>query len=123
MCALENERLTPQRKLELVHGMNQAKNIKEYAKRVGVDRSYLYELRREMEQVSLDAWSQKAVGRPSQPPPDPDIMRLKAELEQLDEKAKVWEVRARFSDIILEALESVGALKKTSIHPPIFLRD
>ncbi len=120
---MENERLTPERKLELVLGMHQAKNVKEYAKQVGVDRSYLYELRREMEQVLLEAWSQKAVGRPPQPAPDPEILRLQSELEQLDEKAKVWEVRARFSDIILEALESTGALKKTSVHPPIFLRE
>jgi hypothetical protein len=66
---VENERLTPQRKLELLQGMIQAKNIKEYAEQVGLDRGYLYELRREMEQASLDTWSKKAIGRPPQPAP------------------------------------------------------
>ena len=122
MSTLQNERLSPQRKLELVQGMHQAKNVKEYAEQVGVDRSYLYELRREMEQASLEAWSQRTVGRPSQPPPDQEVVRLQTELEQLDEKATVWEARARFSGIILEALESVGALKKTSSLGPIFLK-
>jgi hypothetical protein len=123
MSTLQNERLTPERKLELMHGMRQAKNVKEYAEQVGVDRSYLYELRQEMDQAALAAWSQKTVGRPPQaPPPDQEVVRLQTELEQLDEKAKVWEVRARFSGIILEALESVGAIKKTSSLGPIFLR-
>lgn len=123
MCVMmENERLTPQRKLELVQGMIQAKNVTEYAAQVDVDRTYLYELRREMEQSSLDAWSQKSVGRPSQPEPDPAIAELRAELEKMDEKAKVWEVRARAADLILNALESVGAVKKTNFTRPIFWR-
>lgn len=120
---MENERLTPQRKLELVQGMNQATNVKEYAEQVGLDRGYLYELRREMEQASLDAWSQKTVGRPAKPAPDPDITRLQAELEASDEKAKVWEARARTGEIILDALKSAGVLKKTSCERPIFWRD
>lgn len=121
---MEKEQLTPQRKLELVRGMNQAENIKEYAEQVGLDRSYLYELRREMEQASLAAWSQKTVGRPpSQPAPDPDVVKLKAELEELDEKAKVWEVRARTGEIILDGLKKMGVLKKTSYDRPIFWRE
>jgi transposase-like protein len=116
------DQITPQRKLELVQGMLQAKNVTEYARRMGVDRSYLYELRREMEQVLLDAWARKTVGRPADTPPDPEVERLKAELVELDEKAKVWEVNARVSNFILEKLESVGAVKKTSDHQPIFLR-
>lgn len=51
---VENERLTPQRKLELVQGLIQAKNVTEYAAQVDVDRSYLYELHREMQAGMLD---------------------------------------------------------------------
>lgn len=119
---MENERLTPQRKLELVQGLIQAKNVTEYAAHVGVDRSYLYELRRELEQASLDAWSQKTVGRPPQPEPDPTIAKLRAELEEMDEKAKVWEVRARAADLIINALDSAGVVKKNASTRPIFWR-
>lgn len=119
---MENERLTPQRKLELVQGMIQAKNVTEYAAQVDVDRSYLYELHREVEDVMLSTWSQKTVGRPPQPEPDPAIAKLKAELEKMDEKAKVWEVRARAADLIINALESVGAVKKTTSTRPLFWR-
>jgi len=119
---MENERLTPQRKLELMQRMSQAKNISEYAAQVGIDRSYLYELRREMEDVMLDTWSQKTVGRPSHPQPDPAIAELQAKLEEMDEKAKVWEARARAADAILKALESDGAVKKTASTRPIFWR-
>jgi hypothetical protein len=102
--------------------MIQAKNIKEYAEQVGLDRGYLYELRREMEQASLDTWSKKAIGRPPQPAPDPDIVRLQAKFEESDENAKVWEIRARAAEIILEVVKSAGVLKKTSSARPIFWR-
>ena len=120
---MESDRLTPQQKLELVQGMMQAKNVKEYAERVGLDRGYLYELRREMEQASLDSWSQRTVGRPPQPTPDPDIVKLQTALEESDEKAKIWEVRARTGEIILDALKSAGVLKKTASTRPIFWRE
>lgn len=120
---MENDRLTPQRKLELVQGMLQVKNVKKYAEQVGLDRGYLYDLRREMEQASLDAWSQKTVGRPPQPAPDPDIVRLQTAFEESDEKAKIWEVRARTGEIILDALKSAGVLKKTASTRPIFWRE
>lgn len=119
---MENIRLTPQRKLELVKGMIAADNVTEYAANVGVDRSYLYELRREMEQASLNAWSQVTAGRPPQSAPGPSILELRAQLEESDERAKVWEVRARAADLVLNALESVGAVKKTTSTRPIFWR-
>lgn len=121
---MENERLTPQQKLELVRGMNQATNVSAYAEQVGVDRTYLYELRRQMEESVLHTWSLKAVGRPSQPEPElsPDIARLQAELAESEERSKVWEVRAKVADIILDVVEKAGALKKTTSARPIFWR-
>lgn len=122
--AMENERLTPQRKLELVRGMNQATNVSAYAEQVGVDRTYLYELRQQMEESVLNTWSLKTVGRPSQPEPElsPDIARLQAELAESEERSKVWEVRAKVADIILDVVEKAGALKKTTSARPIFWR-
>lgn len=119
---MENERLTPQRKMELVQGFVQAENVTEYAASVGIDRSYLYELHREAENAMLSTWSQKTVGRPSQPEPDPIIAKLRAELKEMDEKAKVWEVRARAADLIINALDSAGVVKKTASTRPIFWR-
>lgn len=121
---MENERLTPQRKLELVRGMNQATNVSAYAEQVGVDRTYLYELRQQMEESVLNTWSLKTVGRPSQPEPElsPDIARLQAELAESEERSKVWEVRAKVADIILDVVEKAGALKKTTSARPIFWR-
>ena len=123
VCVMEKERLNPKRKLELVQGMMKSNNVKDYAAQMEVDRSYLYELRREMEEASLEAWSQKTVGRPRQPEPDSDIAQLRADLDESKEKAIVWEVRAKAADIILKAVEAAGALKKTSSGRPIFWRE
>src|SRR5579883_397162 len=116
---MKEKQLTPQQKLELIRGLMMPKNVKKYAAEVGVDRSYLYQLRREMEQAVLDTWSQKAVGRPPEPAPDPKLAELQAKIEQLDEESKVWEFRARVGECILEALQNAGVVKKTPSDRPI----
>ena len=118
-----SERLNSQQKLELVQGMNTASNVSEYAQERGVDRSYLYQLRREMEEAALQRWASTSPGRPlSAQQPAPEVEQLQAEVARLDEQAKVWEARAVVADWILDALDKVGAVKKTSSETPIFWR-
>lgn len=117
------EPLTPQQKLELVHGMNSANNVAEYAREVGVDRSYLYQLRREMEEGALQAWTNTVAGRPANSQPLSETLeQQQAEIARLDEQAKIWEARAVVATWILGELEKMGAVKKTSPEPPIFWR-
>ena len=116
-----SERLSPREKLELVQGMNTASNVAEYAREQGVDRSYLYQLRHEMETAALQGWDDTAPGRPSRQQPTPEIEQLQAEVVRLDEEAKKWEARAVVADWILDRLNEAGAVKKTS-EPPIFWR-
>ena len=119
----DEKHLTPQQKLELVQGMLKAKDVKKYAAEMGVDRSYLYELRREMERTMLEAWSQKNVGRPPAEAVAPEVAELKAKVEQLEEEAKVWELNARVGEYVLEALKDEGLIKKTDSARPFFWKD
>lgn len=116
------ERLNSQQKLELVQGMSMASNVAEYARERGVDRSYLYQLRRELEGFALHGWDDITPGRPSRQQPAPEVDQLQAENARLDEQAKVWEARAVVANWILDQLNKLGAVKKTSFEPPIFWR-
>lgn len=118
-----SERLTPQEKLELVQSMSTASNVAEYSRERGIDRSYLYQLRREWEEAALQSWSNTTAGRPpSTPQPAPEVEKLLAENARLDEEAKVWEARAVVANWIVDALHKMGAVKKTSSATPIFWR-
>lgn len=121
LTATESKRLSPQEKLELVQGMNTASNVAEYAREQGVDRSYLYQLRHELEKAALQSWGDTTPGRPPHQQPAPEVEQLQAENARLDEEAKVWEARAVVANWILDRLNEAGAVKKTS-EPPIFWR-
>lgn len=111
------ERLSPQRKLELVLGSYSTDNLAEYARSQGVDRSYLYQLRREVEQGALEAWAERKPGRPAKD--EPSAAELGAENDQLrrrlaeaQEAATAWELKAGVNEIYLRAAEAAVAEKK-----------
>lgn len=122
LTATESKRLTSQQKLELVQGMSAASNVAEYAREHGVDRSYLYQLRHEMEKAALQSWDDTTPGRPPRQQPASEVEQLQAENARLDEEAKKWEARAVVADWLLDALNKAGAVKKTSSETPIFWR-
>lgn len=57
-------RLSPERKLQLYREFHESENKTELANRWGMDRSYLYEVVRDCEQLLKDALSAKRPGRP-----------------------------------------------------------
>lgn len=120
LSATESKRLTSQQKLALVQGMSAASNIAEYAREQGVDRSYLYQLRHELEGFALEGWDDTTPGRPPRQQPAPEVEQLQTENARLDEAAKVWEARAVVANWLLDALNKAGAVKKTSSATPIF---
>jgi hypothetical protein len=115
-CEPSAKRLTSQEKLQLVLSSYQAGNIVEYCRDNNIDRSYLYQLRRELEGSAVTGWEKRHPGRPSKAD-EVDGEAMKAELEQTrqqlaearDEATK-WEVRAELQGFYLQAAE--GALKK-----------
>jgi hypothetical protein len=117
---VDTERLTPERKLELVQGLLKASNVKLYAEKVGYDRSYLYELKREMEQSALRTWTDTNPGRPSKPPEPSEELCL--ELHEAKRSAVIWRLRAQAAEIVVEALQATGVVKKTTADRPIFWR-
>lgn len=115
-------RLSPQEKLELVQGMATASNVAEYARERGIDRSYLYQLRDELQGFALQGWEDTTPGRPPHQQPVSEVEQLRAENVRLDEAAKVWEARAVVANWILDALNNADAVIKTSSETPIFWR-
>jgi transposase-like protein len=57
-------RWTPEEKLQLVLDSYQADNVQAFCRELGIDRSYLYQLRRELQQFTLEGWGNRKVGRP-----------------------------------------------------------
>lgn len=111
--------LTPEEKLELVRGMRETDNVAEYARQRGIDRTYLYQLAKESDEGALELWSQKTVGRPARETADGGTLarenhKLKKEAKRAKKEAKKWQVQALATGLILEFLDEIGAVKKTS---------
>ncbi len=125
---MENDRLTPERKLELVRGMAQAASVAEYARREGVDRSYLYQLRSEADSAMLEMWRERKPGRPTEtgPEPEPDALdkHVAKKIKRLEREVRHWQIPAQAMALMLEALMEAGIVKKTpSPHGCLPFRD
>jgi DNA primase len=60
----KRRKLSPERKLQLYREFQQAENKAELAQRWGIDRSYLYEIVRDLEAALVESLSERRVGRP-----------------------------------------------------------
>ncbi len=124
---MENPRRTPEQKLELVRGMDAATNVADYARQVGVDRSYLYQLRREAEASMLATWRERKPGRPceTEEPEAPlgDAYAQKR-IKRLEREVRRWQIPAQAMALMLNALMEAGIVKKTpSPHSCLPFRD
>lgn len=112
---MENDRLTPEKKLELVRGMAQADNVADYARQVGVDRSYLYQLRSEADSAMLNMWRERNPGRPSEdelPTGAPVDKYAAKKIKRLEREVQHWRIPAQAMALMLNALVEAGLVKK-----------
>lgn len=86
------KRWTPEEKLQLVLDSYQAANVQAFCRERGIDRSYLYQLRREHEQFTLEGWGNRKVGRPRSET-DEDPLALKEALAESRERCRELEDR------------------------------
>jgi transposase-like protein len=86
-------RWTPEEKLQLVLDSYQADNVQAFCRERGIDRSYLYQLRREHEQFTLEGWRSRKVGRPRNET-DGEPLELKQALEESRERYRELESEA-----------------------------
>lgn len=111
---------TPEEKLRLVLGSYQVDNVAEYCRVEGIDRTYLYDLRRELEAGAKDTWAERRPGRPPSVGDDDDAEQLKQDLERTRkelelarEEAAKWEVRAKVEALYVRAYQEAAAKKKS----------
>lgn len=105
------KRLSAQEKLQLVQGSYQAESVADYCRSNNIDRSYLYQLRRELEAAALAGWEERRPGRPAKS----DVVDVEATLAELQQtreqlvlardEATKWEVRAELQGFYLQAAE------------------
>lgn len=113
MECMKIERLTPQEKFELVIGSYQSDNVAEYCRQKGIDRSYLYQLRREHQAHATGAWEAKKPGRP---PSEPDnitpeqVRELELQCESLKEELDGAKFERALACLALKHLDRAGAL-------------
>jgi DNA primase len=60
----QGRKLSPQRRLQLYREFQQSANKAALAERWGIDRSYLYEVVRDVEETLVESFSERKVGRP-----------------------------------------------------------
>jgi molybdenum-dependent DNA-binding transcriptional regulator ModE len=82
--------LSPERKVQLYREFQGAGNKAELARRWGIDRSYLYEIVRECEQMLREGFSQRKVGRPPKGKP----ATLEEALQRIEELEANYERKA-----------------------------
>ena len=111
--SMKIERLTPQEKFELVIGSYQTDNVAEYCRQKGIDRSYLYQLRREHQAHATGAWEAKKPGRPPSEPENitPEQVReLEHQCESLKEELDGARFERALACLALKHLDRAGAL-------------
>jgi DNA primase len=86
----KGRKLSPERKLELYREFQQSENKAELARRWGIDRSHLYEIVRECEQILVEAFSGRRPGRPPKGKPT----TLEAALERIEKLEEEYEREA-----------------------------
>lgn len=113
-------RLTAQEKLKLVLGSYQADNIADYCRVSKIDRSYLYQLRRELQDIALEGWDGRRPGRPPKAADNLDVVRAELDqtrdlLAQARDDATQWEIRSELQGYYLQVAED--GQKKTGALP------
>lgn len=107
--------LSPERKLQLYREFQGAPNKAELARRWGIDRSHLYEIVRECEQMVVKGFSQRKAGRPAKGKPATleealaRIEELKAEYEQKATEQEEQYCRSEFLSLRLKWAEIEAA--------------
>ncbi len=86
----KGRKLSPERKLQLYREFQQAENKAELAQRWGIDRSYLYEIVRDLEAALVESLSERRVGRPPKGMPT----TLAAAQERIRELERQYESEA-----------------------------
>ena len=118
MADHEQQRLTPSEKVALVLGSYKVNNIAAYCQEKNVDRSYLYQLRRELEAAALEEWTERRVGRPAKEDGSSletlqmELGETRQQLQEARQEAVRWELRSEVQGYYLENIEK--ALKKTA---------
>lgn len=114
-------RLTAQEKLKLVLGSYQADNVADYCRANNIDRSYLYQLRRELEGIAMEGWEGRRQGRPAKAVGvdvdvlSKDLEETRQQLAQARKDATRWEVRSELQGFYLQVAEE--AEKKRDALP------
>lgn len=109
---MKSKRLTPQEKFDLVIGSHQSDNVADYCREKGIDRSYLYQLRRELEAGATGAWEAKKPGRPPAEPDEIDSERVKeleCRLNETQEQLKDAKFESALAGLIIERMDGAGA--------------
>lgn len=107
--------LSPERKLQLYREFQGARNKAELARRWGIDRSHLYEIVRECEQMVVKGFSQRKPGRPAKGKPATleealaRIEELEAEYEQKATEQEEQYCRSEFLSLRLKWAEIEAA--------------
>ncbi len=114
----EKKRLTPQEKFDLVIGSYQCDNVADFCREKGVDRSYLYQLRREHQAVATGAWESKKPGRPPVERDEVDsesVKELQRRLGELEEQLDDAKFESALAGLIIKKMDSWGAFDDKQI--------
>lgn len=115
---MKSERLTPQEKFELVIGSYQTDNVAEYCREKGIDRSYLYQLRREHQEGATSTWEARKPGRPAREREEVSLDRVKElehRCESLEEELDDAKFEIALAGIMVDELDRLGVLNDKRI--------
>lgn len=120
-----SRRWTPQEKLELVLGSYQTDNVREYSREKDIDRSYLYQLRREHERSVLAAWTARKVGRPSKVTDQPrheSLEQLKQRCRELEAQLWSWKIQAELGLAVVDLLRGAAIFEEPRVKKKLSRR-
>ncbi len=106
----EDEKTLTQRKLALVLGSYATDNMAAYCQEKGIDRSYLYQLRRELEQNATEAWDAKKVGRPRKEREEPTAREreLEQRYQELEKEHQSVVIQNTLANLLMDLYEKAG---------------
>jgi hypothetical protein len=111
---MRTARLQAEEKLELALDSLKVGNVREYCEEKGVDRSYVYQLQRELKASAKEMWASRKMGRPPKEEPRNSDSERVAELtrqnQELKEQALRWRVQAELGYILADIFEAAGLL-------------
>lgn len=120
-----NRRWTPREKLELVLGSYQTDNVREYSREKDIDRSYLYQLRREHKGSALAAWTARKVGRPpkvAERPRYESLEELSRRCRELEAQLSSWRIQAELGLAVVDLLHDAGIFEELRVKKKLSRR-